>query len=131
MFNFDGQIVANAIINQQAAETFTGILHNRREARRAGGPTEQDYCDLLNAYNELVARFNGLIDEGKRVDALYNKTLAERDAQIVAQNDQIASDEAHILKLQRVCDQTAKNAYDVSCTLSDANERLKKAGLET
>jgi hypothetical protein len=130
MFNFDGQMVAGVISDQFAARTFTEILERRRDASREAGPTEQDYRNLFNAYNQLVARFNHLIDENKKIDALYDRTLAARDTEIAEKDRLIAALESDFRDVQRYWTEAGNAAHSSDVLLIEANRRLRKAGLE-
>ena len=88
MLNIDGQLVASALLNQQAGDVFNGILQHRREMKAEEMQQQQVFADqqryawLVAKYNNLADRYNGVLADNKKVDAAYADALAEKDRQI-------------------------------------------------
>ena len=121
MFNFDGQLVADALFIQRMGDTLQGIRDHRAAMRAVD--LQEDLLSVIGRYNQLHARFNGLVGryndvlaDNKRVDASHSQALAEKDrqiAQLVAEKEEfrligsetcdklsIALDEIRRLKLK-------------------------------
>jgi hypothetical protein len=101
MLNIDGQLVASALLNQQAGDVFNDILKHRSEMKAAEMQQQQHFADqqsyarLVAQYNLLADRYNVMIADNKRVDAAYAATLAEKDrllAQLAADNGRLAAE---------------------------------------
>ena len=127
MFNWDGQIVANALYAQQAGDVITGIISDRAANRAA----DQREAQLYNQYAQLVARYNRLADrlnwvlaENKRIDAVQAEALAEKDrriAQLIAEKDRLAADNSENLQ----------SALEGQFELCDALDEIKRLKIKT
>ncbi len=98
MFNWDGQIVADALYVQQAGEVIRGILDNRNTMKVADQEKiilEQHYAQLVARYNRLADRYNAVVEENNRVDASHAEAIADKDrriAELTADNDRLAAE---------------------------------------
>jgi len=101
MLNIDGQLIASALLNQQAGDVFSDILKHRSEMKAAEMQQQQHFADqqsyarLVAQYNILADRYNVMIADNKRVDAAYAAALAEKDrllAQLAADNGRLAAE---------------------------------------
>ena len=97
MFNFDGQLVAGVLLDQQAGEVAREILDARNTTKVAQAwqqqlfVLQQNYARLVTKYNNLADRYNGVLADNKRVDAAHVEAIAEKDrriAQLVAEKEE-------------------------------------------
>jgi hypothetical protein len=88
MFNFDGQLVADALFIQRMGDTLQGVRDHRAAIKAEEMQQlqlfadEQRYAWLVAQYNNLADRYNGVLADNKKVDAAYADALAEKDRQI-------------------------------------------------
>jgi hypothetical protein len=100
MLNIDGQLVASALLNQQAGDVFNGILQHRGEMKaemqqQQQFVDQQSYARLVAQYNLLADRYNFMLADNERVDAAYTAAVAEKDrlfAQLAADNGRLAAE---------------------------------------
>jgi hypothetical protein len=101
MFNFDGQLVADALFIQRMGDTLQGVRDHRAAIKAEEMQQlqlfadEQRYAWLVAQYNNLADRYNGVLADNKRVDAAYADALAEKDrhiARLSAENAELAAE---------------------------------------
>jgi hypothetical protein len=129
MFNFDGQIVAGVLTDQQLGQTFNEIIQSRRNARAAAGPTEQDYVNLLNAHNKLVAQYNRVIENNKQVDERNRKIAADYADSLVLKAQRIGAlenDNAELRHSLMLAEKASQSSWTGLC---EALQKLRDAGL--
>ena len=127
MLNIDGQLVASALLNQQAGDVFNGILQHRGEMKAAEMQQQQQFADqqsyarLVAQYNMLADRYNFMLADNRRVDAAYSAALAEKDrlfAELAADNSQLAAEKEE-------CRQSASDGWAKHHDALVEIERLK------
>jgi hypothetical protein len=129
MFNFDDAMIAGVISDQYAANTFINILESRRAAAVAGGPTEQDYVNLLNAHNKLVAQYNRVIENNKQVDERNRKIAADYADSLVLKDQRIGAlenDNAELRHSLMLAEKASQSSWTGLC---EALQKLRDAGL--
>jgi hypothetical protein len=127
MFNWDGQIVANALYAQQAGDVITGIISDRAANRAADQREAQlynQYAQLVARYNRLADRHNSVLAENKRIDAVQAEALAEKDRRIA----QLVADNA---RLDAENEEYSKSAYEAQFEICDALEEIKRLKIKT
>ena len=96
MLNLDGQLVASALLQQQAADVFTEILQHRRDLKAEDLLHQQQFADqqryawLVAKYNDLADRYNRVLADNKRVDEAHAAMIADKDrrnAQLTEENE--------------------------------------------
>ena len=131
MFNFDGQLVADAVFIQRMGDTLQGI-RDRRAAVKVEEmqqvllfANKQRYALLVTKYNDLVDRYNGIIADNKRMDAAYSEVIAEKDRQI----SQLIEEKAELAAESEESRLSAQEGWDKHHDALVEIERLKiKAG---
>ena len=100
MFNFDGQIVADALYSQQVGDFFQRLRDNRAAVTAADIEQQlialhRQYEQLVSRYNNLADRYDGVLEENKRVDAAQTEAIADKDrriAELAAENYKLAAE---------------------------------------
>jgi hypothetical protein len=97
MLNLDGQLVATALLQQQAADVFTEILQHRRDLKAEDLLHQQQFADqqryawLVAKYNDLADRYNRVLADNKRLDEAHAAMIADKDrrnAQLAKENEE-------------------------------------------
>jgi len=100
MFNVDGQIVADALYSQQVGDFFQRLRDNRAAVTAADIEQQlialhRQYEQLVSRYNNLADRYDGVLEENKRVDAAHAEAIADKDrriAELAADKDRLAAE---------------------------------------
>jgi hypothetical protein len=127
MLNIDGQLVASALLNQQAGDVFNGILQHRREMKAAEMEQQQQFADqqryawLVAEYNKLVDRYNGVLADNKKVDAAYADALAEKDRQLA----QLTAKNAQLVEDNKEANESAMSGWQTIGNIQEGIERNK------
>ncbi len=124
MFNFDGQIVADALHAQQIGDFCRDLIRDR--AAISAGDLQQElialhqrYEQLVGRYNNLADRYNDLLEENKRFDAAHADAIATKDgqiAQLVAANERLAAER----------EESRRSAYEGWTKLTRALEEIER-----
>jgi hypothetical protein len=97
MLNLDGQLVASALLNQQAGEVARELLDSRNTTKVQQAweqqlfALQQQYAQLLSRYNNLVNEYNDVLAENKRIDAARAAMIADKDrrnVQLAQENEE-------------------------------------------
>jgi hypothetical protein len=97
MLNLDGQLVASALLNQQAGEVARELLDSRNTTKVQQAweqqlfALQQQYAQLLSRYNNLVNEYNDALAENKRIDAARAAKIADKDrrnVQLARENEE-------------------------------------------
>lgn len=130
MFNFDGQLVANALAIQDAGEFCRSFIRDRAAISAAELQQEllafhQRYGQLVGRYNDLADRYNRVLADNKRVNSANANAIAEKDRQIV----QLAAENERLAAEREESRRSAYEGWGKHWEALDEIERLKiKAG---
>ena len=122
MFNFDGQLVAGVLLDQQAGEVAREILDARNTTKVAQAwqqqlfALQQNYARLVTKYNNLADRYNGVLADNKRVEAAHAEAIADKDRRIA----QLAAEKEDFRRI----------GYDTCTKLGEALDEIERLRIE-
>lgn len=124
MFNFDGQLVATSLAIQDAGEFCRSLIRDRAAITAADLQHEliavhQRHEQLVDQYNNLAGKYNGVLAENKRFDAAHANAIATKDgqiAQLIAEKERLAAEK----------EESRRSAYEGWTKLTRALEEIER-----